>query len=47
MAHVFAQAHESGQLLSTEEIGLHLLHIIDKEFEPGQIVNYKRGLRRR
>ncbi|MGE7055253.1 SDR family NAD(P)-dependent oxidoreductase, partial [Paenibacillus glucanolyticus] len=40
MAHVFAQAHESGQLLSTEEIGLHLLHIIDKEFEPGQIVNY-------
>ncbi|MGG4345813.1 SDR family NAD(P)-dependent oxidoreductase [Paenibacillus lautus] len=40
MAKAFAHAHESGQLLSTEEIGAHLLHIIDKDFEPGSIVNY-------
>lgn len=40
LAHAFAHAFESGQLLSTEEIGAHLLHIIDKDFEPGSIVNY-------
>ncbi|WP_246059382.1 hypothetical protein [Paenibacillus lautus] len=40
MAKAFAHAFESGQLLSTEEVGMHLLHIIDKDFEPGSIVNY-------
>ncbi|MGG4103125.1 SDR family NAD(P)-dependent oxidoreductase [Paenibacillus lautus] len=40
MAKAFAHAHESGQLLSTEEIGAHLLHIIDKNFEPGSTLNY-------
>ncbi|MEC0257286.1 SDR family NAD(P)-dependent oxidoreductase [Paenibacillus lautus] len=40
MAKAFAHAFESGQLLSTEVIGMHLLHIIDKDFEPGSIVNY-------
>ncbi|MCT1399376.1 SDR family NAD(P)-dependent oxidoreductase [Paenibacillus sp. p3-SID867] len=40
MAKAFAHAHESGQLLSTEEIGAHLLRIIDKDFATGSVVNY-------
>ncbi|MCI1774129.1 SDR family NAD(P)-dependent oxidoreductase [Paenibacillus lautus] len=39
MAQAFAHAFESGQLVSTEDIGAQLLHIIDKDFEPGSIVN--------
>lgn len=40
MAKAFTHAHESGQLLSTEEIGAHLLRIIDKDIATGSIVNY-------
>ncbi|WP_431785683.1 SDR family NAD(P)-dependent oxidoreductase [Paenibacillus lactis] len=40
LAGAFSQAFESGQLLSTAEIGEHLLRILDEEHSPGAIVNY-------
>lgn len=40
LAGAFSQAYESGQLLSTTEIGAHLLRILDEEHPPGSIVNY-------
>ena len=43
MAKFFRQAHETGQLKSTEDVGKHLLNIIDKKFEPGKLVKYSDG----
>ncbi|WP_110930152.1 SDR family NAD(P)-dependent oxidoreductase [Paenibacillus bouchesdurhonensis] len=40
MAKLFKQAHESGQIQSTEELGRHLLRIIEDEIAPGRLVNY-------
>lgn len=40
MAKYFRQAHDTGQLLSTETLGEHLLHIIEKKIEPGKLVAY-------
>lgn len=38
MAKFFRQAHETGQLQSTEELGNHLLHIIDQKMESGKLI---------
>jgi benzil reductase ((S)-benzoin forming) len=43
MAKYFKQAHQTGQLQSTEDIGKQLLKIIDKKFEPGKIVRHYEG----
>ncbi|MDQ0496792.1 SDR family NAD(P)-dependent oxidoreductase [Paenibacillus brasilensis] len=43
MAKFFKQAHQTGQLQSTEELGKHLINIIDKKIEPGKLVNYSEG----
>lgn len=43
MAKFFQQAHETGQLQSTENLAKHLLKIIDKKIEPGKLVNYFEG----
>ncbi|WP_422660620.1 SDR family NAD(P)-dependent oxidoreductase [Paenibacillus sp. EC2-1] len=40
MAKYFRQAHDTGQLLSTETLGEHLLRIIEKKIEPGKLVAY-------
>lgn len=40
MAKYFKQAHETGQLLTTEALGEHILHIIDKKIESGNLVKY-------
>jgi benzil reductase ((S)-benzoin forming) len=40
MAQAFVHAHESGQLLSTEEIGSHLLNMIYEKLESGRVLNY-------
>lgn len=40
MAKLFKQAHESGQIQSTEELGRYLLRIIEDEISPGKLVNY-------
>lgn len=40
MAKYFRQAHETGQLLSTETLGEHLLQLIEKKLEPGKLVKY-------
>ncbi|MNJ34613.1 hypothetical protein D3C77_293330 [compost metagenome] len=40
MAKLFKQAHESGQIQSTEELGRHLMRIIQDEIAPGRLVNY-------
>lgn len=38
MAKFFRQAHETGQLQSTEELGIHLLDIIDQKMESGKLI---------
>ncbi|WP_256209595.1 SDR family NAD(P)-dependent oxidoreductase [Paenibacillus sp. PDC88] len=43
MAKFFKQAHQTGQLQSTEELGKHLLNIIDKQFESGELLKYSDG----
>ncbi|AJS58867.1 SDR family NAD(P)-dependent oxidoreductase [Paenibacillus sp. IHBB 10380] len=43
MAKLFKQAHQTGQLQSTEELGKHLINIIDKKIEPGKLVKYFEG----
>lgn len=40
MAPFFNAAHETGQLISTRDLGEHLLHRIDQKIEPGKIVTY-------
>jgi len=43
MAKFFKQVHQTGQLQSTEDLGKHLLNIINKEIEPGKLVKYSEG----
>ncbi|WEK56055.1 MAG: hypothetical protein P0Y55_08405 [Candidatus Cohnella colombiensis] len=43
VAKFFKQAHETGQLQSTEDLGKHLLNIIDMKIEPGKLVKYSEG----
>jgi benzil reductase ((S)-benzoin forming) len=43
LAKFFKQAHQTGQLQSTEELGKHLINIIDKKIEPGKLVKYFEG----
>ncbi|WP_373232080.1 SDR family NAD(P)-dependent oxidoreductase [Cohnella sp.] len=43
MSNFFKQVHQTGQLQSTEDLGKHLLNIIDKEIEPGKLVKYSEG----
>ncbi len=40
MAKFFKEAHQTGQLQSTEVLGKQLLKIIDKKLEPGKLVKY-------
>lgn len=40
MAKYFKQAHESGQVQTTQELGRHLLKIIEEKISPGKLVNY-------
>lgn len=40
MSKFFKEAHRTGQLQSTEELGKHLLKMIEQEIEPGKIIKY-------
>lgn len=40
MAKRFRQVHQSGQLISKEVLGNHLLKIIDRQISPGMIIKY-------
>jgi len=40
MAKYFRHAHQTGQLLTTEELCKHLVQIIEKPFESGKLVKY-------
>lgn len=43
MAKFFKDAHQTGQLKSTEDIGKYLLSIIDKKIDSGKLVKYSEG----
>lgn len=43
MVNFFKQAHQIGQLLSKEDLGKHLLNIIDQKVETGKLINYSEG----
>lgn len=40
MSAFFTDAHNNGQLQSTENLGKHLINIINKNFDTGKLVNY-------
>ncbi|GAB6926240.1 (S)-benzoin forming benzil reductase [Paenibacillus sp. JCM 10914] len=43
MAAAFQQAHDTGYLLSTEEIGSHLMGMIKAEYRSGEVMDYNQG----